>query len=617
MKWVKLLLAVCFLGIGILVIKECSEKPTQQQQLVGRFLKNGSLLIEGTKGTTQVSVFDSNNTLVASKQTFGRPSTQVSFSWNPDSTYTITSDINPYSISIQAPQTKPEFVIRLHAPLGQTPHSLYFNRACQQSSPVVIPFPVPENGMVDLMMEVENLTNHGKFQFDLMSTLVSEDSLTLIPEMSHKNAELSYEFEKKIWTTHLKMTTGETKRLLKVVLVSPKCKVQLDLNIVTHQVGPDSIALSQWQVPTDDLGLFSPQHSMDHLVMPNRIWKRIATLFGVPPRILSFYEPFAYQAFTIQNRSKQPVSFLVKSEILDITTKQPVPYFNAPKTDATGGTGKIIGFVETQSGQSSRAVLPLFIKPDIKAGRYLRRISVTPMGEEIPLKIIEKELLVDQSNNLYTIWVLTIIVVSLGWLVVIVAMYRRLINSLGVRLIVLLSLLGSLQFCLSFVSSIISGISYAVLGPFNCLVGGLFSEVMLYLITTAILFLVPRVGAMTIAGMVSYIMGGIMFGSFGITDILLTGSSIAFKELFLFGFGITSFRPVHTQPPNILLMMIALGLADAASTFTSLVLHSVFYRLFFANWYFILQVGITGFLYTALGVYLGKIMGENLRKVHI
>ena len=39
------------------------------------------------------------------------------------------------------------------------------------------------------------------------------------------------------------------------------------------------------------------------------------------------------------------------------------------------------------------------------------------------------------------------------------------------------------------------------------------------------------------------------------------------------------------------------------------------YRLFYANWYVILNVGVTGFLYTVIGVYLGKGLGLSLRKV--
>jgi hypothetical protein len=56
-------------------------------------------------------------------------------------------------------------------------------------------------------------------------------------------------------------------------------------------------------------------------------------------------------------------------------------------------------------------------------------------------------------------------------------------------------------------------------------------------------------------------------------------------------------------------------LAEAASLFTSLALYGVFYRLFYARWYIALQVCVTGFAYSALGVRLGRPLGLSLRKV--
>jgi len=135
-------------------------------------------------------------------------------------------------------------------------------------------------------------------------------------------------------------------------------------------------------------------------------------------------------------------------------------------------------------------------------------------------------------------------------------------------------------------------------------------------LVTSILLLVPRVGGMTLAGLVTYVMGGVLFGSFGLTDLLFVGSAIAFREVLLWSFGVTRFGPAGSKPPRLVAMILALGLADAASTFTSLALQAVFYRLFFADWYIFLQVVVTGFCYTALGVYLGRPLGMSLRKVH-
>jgi hypothetical protein len=109
-------------------------------------------------------------------------------------------------------------------------------------------------------------------------------------------------------------------------------------------------------------------------------------------------------------------------------------------------------------------------------------------------------------------------------------------------------------------------------------------------------------------------MGGILFGSFGLTDVVFVGSAIAFKEILLLAFGVTRFRD-RPDPPRIVPMMIALGLADAAATFTGLALYGVFYRLFYADWYIVMNVVVTGFLYTAAGVWLGRGLGRSLRKV--
>ena len=95
------------------------------------------------------------------------------------------------------------------------------------------------------------------------------------------------------------------------------------------------------------------------------------------------------------------------------------------------------------------------------------------------------------------------------------------------------------------------------------------------------------------------------------------GSAIAFREILLYVFGVTRRKPGDTQPPPLVPMMLALGLADAAAIFTSLALFAIFYRLFYANWYILLNAGVTGFLYTCVGVYFGRKLGLSLRKVHL
>jgi hypothetical protein len=111
-------------------------------------------------------------------------------------------------------------------------------------------------------------------------------------------------------------------------------------------------------------------------------------------------------------------------------------------------------------------------------------------------------------------------------------------------------------------------------------------------------------------------MGVIMFGSFNLTDLLFVGSGIAFREVFLFAAGVTRLGPPPERPPWLPALMLALASAEACSAYTSLVLQAVFFRLHYAPWYIVLHVGVAGFLYPLLGVYLGRSLGRSLRQVH-
>jgi hypothetical protein len=257
------------------------------------------------------------------------------------------------------------------------------------------------------------------------------------------------------------------------------------------------------------------------------------------------------------------------------------------------------------------------VRSEAAVGTYVSRVRITQLGSDRVLHTEERTMGVIRSDVVFSGWVVVVAVVSFVWLAATSVLFGWMVRSFGLRVLVLLSLLGSLQFVLSFVGHLLSSVLYAFLGPFNCLVGGLLTGVLTYLLVTSILFLVPRVGTMTLAGIVSYLMGGMLLGSFGLTDILFVGSSIAFREIFLFVFGVTTVRPHAGRIPAIVPMMLALGLADAASTFTSLTLHTVFFRLFFADWYIVLQVVVTGLLYTMIGVYLGRPLGRDLRRVHL
>lgn len=583
-----------------------------------KFLKTGLLQIRQTEHVKTIKLLNKNNRLISITNPYHRSSVEIEFPWKPGEVYhIIPSEGHP--LTIKAPDQKQDFVIRIHAPTGQKPHEFFFTKNHGSKKITAIPLPVLPNQTIDVMVEIEKLSDENDLVVDLESQNSDKKNLTIQNEWAEKNITLQYEFDKRFWTSSLKIGTAIPQKPLLFAFKNGDRNTVLpfEIQFISQNLNENDIIVDNWRLPTNKTGTFSSRQLPDQIIMPNLVWNRIASWFQIRPTAVSFYKPYTFHSTPITNTTQYPLSLLIQCEVVNPDTHQPVPYFDAPDPRFTGNSNKISGFVQISPGKTVTAVLPLFVTPDTKSGSYKRVLTITLLGTRKVLKRIEKPLYVITSKHFYTFWILFITALSLFWLVLFLFSYKKLVKSLGVKVLVLLSLLGSLQFCLSFISGIVSSISYALLGPFNCLVGGLFSEVMLYLIITSILYLVPRVGALTISSLISYIMGGIMFGSFGVTDILFTGSSIAFGEIFLLLFGVTRFKPDHSNSIRLIPLMLALGLSDAASTYSSLILNSVFYRLFFADWYFILQVGITGFFYTLIGVYLGKSLGKSLRKVQV
>jgi len=160
-------------------------------------------------------------------------------------------------------------------------------------------------------------------------------------------------------------------------------------------------------------------------------------------------------------------------------------------------------------------------------------------------------------------------------------------------------------FGLDFLGGLLSNILYALLGPFNILVGGLVTEVIHYTVFTAVFLLVPRPGFAILSGLLHYLMGLVLFGGLRATDPFFLGSRLLVLEAFLCLFR-THSRPSGWRTP------VALSLADALNTLASLIIHMTFYRLFFPGWYLWLSIVVKGFFYTLIGARIGVRLGRTL-----
>jgi len=584
--------------------------------LSASFTQSGLLRVEHDGRAAEVEVLDARGHVVARAKTHGGTALEVPLSWTPGEIYEVVA--GDARTSVRGPANPPAVAVRLHAPLGQPPHEFFLARPFPPSEQHSVALPLAPGEHVDVLLEVEKIIDdddpipvavHSEF-----AAGNDANALDIEPAWQDEKETLSFELDKAMLTTRIGVGERLPQGPWRVAVDVAECRVDLDVHCVPPTLDAAAVEVAAWRMPTDATGHSEAGRPSNQIVMPNALWDRLATQLGVRPPRFDPARPFTFQTLDLVNRTEQPISLLLLSEIGDARTGERVPFFDAPSWQSGSGTNTTMAFVQLAPGATAPCVLPIHVSPGAPAGRYMRRVTITPLGSDRVLATLTQPLGIVRAKPFFSLWVALVAAVTLVWLGGILVFYRRLIRSMGVRALVLLSLLGSLQFCLTFAGGWVSSALYAILGPFNCLVGGFLTEMLTYLLVTVILYQLPRVGAMTIAGLVSYLMGGILFGAFGLTDLLFVGSAIAFREVFLVLFRVTSFSK-QSRTPALAPMMLALGLADAASTFTSLALFAVLYRLYYADWYIAMNVVVTGFLYTIIGVYLGRGLGQGLRRV--
>lgn len=619
--------------IATVFLASCATDPAiPSRPLTAEFGMPGVVYVANARDISDITVISGNRTTgvkIAQTLSLGRSNFEVRFDWQVGQTYTLVTDRGE-RLSIHAPSEKPEFALRIHAPLGQNRYEFMLpfvessggsNIPSETSAvPIAVLANMGEN--VDILVEVEKLSgeNPTEFNVSIMSPKALPEGPELEPIVSNDKKILAFEFDKAIWQCRIALKETLPSAPAVVTIERGNKTFRVPIVVTKRDIETSTVTVNNWEMPVDAWGLFQAHRLPAQVALPNPVWNKIGTFFNVQTNHISFFDPFVYQRLDFENPQEHCVNLLLKSAVVNGADGTPLLWFSPPNFSMSKGPKNekgVLGYCQIPASSKKSCVLPIYIHPDTPAGSYERRVEIFHMGSSKRIRLMTKSFSVVRSNVLLSLWLVLVIVVSLGWIAVVIVFYRRIMEHFGVRLLVLISLLGSMQFCLQFGSRMVSTVLYAFLGPLNCLVGGLLSEVMTYLVVTSVLYLVPRVGAMTLAGIISYLMGGILFGSFGLTDVLFIGSTIAFQEIWLFGMGVTRFKvPEHYAPPFIPLML-ALGLADAMSTFTSLTLHSVFYRLFFADWYIVLNVVVTGLGYTFVGVFLGRSLGQSLRKVHL
>ncbi len=573
-----------FLGLSVLLCTtSCNTRPDNVRF---RFDPLG-IRVTGNLLDYPISLYDSGSHLILSYPPMG-DNVLLIFHWRPNAKYHIS--IGGFRFSVKAPSRRPVAIMRVAAPLGQRPVRYFLPSGLK-------------SGNFTFMGEA------GQYQIGILFENLKPDQFTF--SVNGNPHQLTGEFSRFFASYYLNFKRGDTEKTLNINLPALHQDIKLHFTLKHGDLSHD-IRLVSWTIPTDAYGRTEGTRLKDAIILPSPLWKRLGYIFGLKEAGFSKYDPTAFQCLEFKNLLSSPLSLLIKADFIDEKTHKPVPGLYPKQFGPTGGTKKIITFVDIPARSEARAVLPIYIDKSVSPGEYLVKISVQPFGYPRAIKIYRKKMGILRGSSFMTTALLFIIAISILYWIFAAFNIKKWFTSFNLRSLVLIALMGAVGFGLDFLGGMASNILHAVLGPFNILVGGLITETCHYLVLTAILCLIPRIGTVSLSGLVSYVMSGTIFGGFGILDVLFVGSRLAYQEGLLYLFGITRNRSIRGHG---FLLMLALSIADALMTGTILILYGTFYRLFYPMWYIILAVVVKGFFYTMIGSGIGLSFGRKLMRM--
>ncbi|MBX6422949.1 hypothetical protein [Thermosulfurimonas sp. F29] len=571
----------CLLVLGFLLfITGCERSPLKPRVIFGPL----GLEVYGVPEGTRAELLSANGTILLRYPPLPTENLLLIHPWTPGATYVLR--LNGKTFPLRAPKSRVLAELEVFAPLG-SPGRRYILYRDGTLSPVNV--------------SDTRLVLFSPNRYPEIGLLITGYAPRLTVELSGRKIELSGECARRLFRLRPDLSRSPQKLILKINGHALEFRLERRFFDPARRVH-----LLAWHIPTEESGLRVRHRREGLLALPNPLFERLGYLLGLKNRGFSRYEPFAYQTVWLQNESDIPLNLVVETEFTDLSGRK-VKGFYPPRWGSGGHVKKPLALVYLPPRGRARAVLPVYVR-DVPPGEYRVRVKVRVLGEKHPFLVRERRIGVTRGSTALAAGLLLIMGSGLAFTLVLIFRLRALLAAFSLRELSLVALSGAVAFGLDFLGGLASTVLYAILGPFNILVGGLITEVVHYLVFTAVFILVPKPGFATLSGLLHYLMGTILFGGLRATDPFFLGARLLALETALLLFRAYG-NPSGTRTA------VALAFADAANTLSSLVLHMAFYRLFFPGWYLWLSVTVKGFLYTLMGSLLGLRLGRTLREI--
>ncbi|MFQ6062973.1 MAG: hypothetical protein ACE5J9_07335, partial [Methanosarcinales archaeon] len=423
-------------------------------------------------------------------------------------------------------------------------------------------------------------------------------------------------------------------------------KKEIKVKVITREQLQSIIKIKDIRIPADEEGNKDPKaESNTILLKDSNKWKYINKIL-LKSREDKLSSPASYVGIELENTGKENLIILATLNILDLKTKEPVAGFRPPAHGGQSGGGVIYSNVLIPPEESIVIALPIYAEEgEVLSGKYIARIEAKIFGSN--QDIYRKDIIIKVVARNYFSFIITLIAIAtaLFLLLFLFFSFNLVLESFKTSQLILIALFGTATFVsVNIPGTILFDLVPVLLGPFSpfsFIITGIFYEIILYMLIMALVMLVPRVGVVTLANVVRFLMNGFILGHFNPVFLLSYASLSVALEFALYITGFTFFKKrdekryksyaksldlqkrqvypflVHPKysPRALILAAIACGIADAYNTIVFFNVYMFLYRLYYATWYIILYVVIDGFLYTAIGAPLGVILGNKLKKI--
>lgn len=422
-------------------------------------------------------------------------------------------------------------------------------------------------------------------------------------------------------TYRIRLHTGGTAREV-MLKVTPK----------TGDISPmQSPVFEQIVLPLDKDGRRDEKQSGNALVLRDRsldYYKNVLRGKGASNLEIEAIHPVTHMGLDFNNPAGQQRLVMVEAELLDRNTRRRVPGLYTPGSNSdSDGAGamaanqeRLTAFVALTGEEWQRLQLPIYADESLLTeGIYLLRVTVEDgqtqvWSQETPVVVVKKNM-----RGLITLG--GAVLMLLVFLVVIVKRLPFVLAGMKTRRLITIALFGTCAFAVVNVpSTLLNDFFHIFLGPFGFLITGMFSGVMLYMLTGALITLIPLHGVVSLMATIRLLLGMVAFGHMSPIVLLSYGVNALLLETALALSGFTSAQMQDTQPARFSIrgmvsLALACALADTVATYVTMQGMAVLYRLYYADWYIYMVMAVNGFFYTMIGAGCGLLLGSRLADV--